>query len=139
MLKFGAVMLAATLGASGALAEGDVAEGEKLVAKRCKACHSITDGDNVILKGGKVGPDLFGVIGRQAGALEGYKFRKHIVAAGEQGLTWDETSLSDYIADPRKYLRAYLEDKKAKSAMTFKLKKEGQRADVAAYLASLSQ
>ena len=44
--------------ATNALADGHVAEGEKLVAKRCKACHMIVDGDNVILKGGKVDPNL---------------------------------------------------------------------------------
>ena len=45
---------------------------------------------------------------------------------------------SGYIADPKKYLRTYLDDKKARSKMTFKLKKEDQRAAVSAYLASLN-
>lgn len=125
-----------TIGA--AYADGNVADGEKLVAKRCKSCHMIADGDNLILKGGKTGPNLFGVIGRTAGAYEDYKFGDDIVAAGEKGLVWTEDEMVAYLADPRKYLRAYLDDKKAKSKMSFKLKKEDQRADVAAYLASLN-
>lgn len=130
---------AGALLASTAFADGHVAEGEKLVAKRCKACHMIADGDNVILKGGKVGPNLWGIIGRAAGAQEGFKYGKSLAAAGEKGLVWDEEQLAGYIGDPKKYLRTYLDDKKAKSKMTFKLKKEDQRAAVAAYLASLAE
>lgn len=125
--------------ATGAFADGHVAEGEKLVAKRCKACHMIVDGDNVILKGGKVGPNLWGIVGRPAGAEDGFKYGKSLAAAGEKGLIWDEEQLAAYLGDPKKYLRTYLDDKKAKSKMTFRLKKEEQRAAVAAYLASLAE
>ncbi len=125
--------------ATGAFADGHVAEGEKLTAKRCKACHMIVDGDNVILKGGKVGPNLWGIIGRAAGSEEGFKYGKSLAAAGEKGLIWDEEQLAAYIGDPKKYLRTYLDDKKAKSKMTFKLKKDDQRNAVAAYLASLAE
>lgn len=125
--------------ATGAFADGHVAEGEKLVAKRCKACHMIVDGDNVILKGGKVGPNLWGIVGRPTGAEDGFKYGKSLAAAGEKGLIWDEEQLAAYLGDPKKYLRTYLDDKKAKSKMTFRLKKEEQRAAVAAYLASLAE
>ncbi len=130
---------AGALLAASAMADGHVAEGEKLTAKRCKACHMIADGDNVILKGGKVGPNLWGVMGRAAGSQEGFRYGKSLLQAGENGLVWDEEQLAAYIGDPKKYLRTYLDSKKAKSKMTFKLKKEDQRAAVAAYLASLSQ
>ena len=130
-----AAAMAVTAGA--AYAESHVAEGEKLVAKRCKSCHMIADGDNVILKGGKTGPNLWAVVGRQAGTVEGFKYGDSLVEAGAAGLVWDEEQLLAYLEDPRKYLRAYLDDKKAKSKMSFKLKKEDQRAAVAAYLASL--
>ena len=122
-----------------AFAEGDVAEGEKLTAKRCKSCHMISDGDNVILKGGKTGPNLFGVVGRTAGSADFKRYGDDLKAAGEAGLVWNEETLMGYLEDPRKYLRAFLDDKKAKSKMSFKLKKEDQRAAVAAYLASLNQ
>lgn len=129
---------ASLISAGAAYADGHTAAGEKLVAKRCKSCHMIANGDDVILKGGKTGPNLFGVIGRTAGSYDGFKYGDDIVAAGEKGLVWTVEELDAYLADPRKYLRAYLDDKKAKSKMSFKLKKEDQRAAVTAYLASLN-
>lgn len=129
---------ASLMAAGAAYADGNVAEGEKLVAKRCKSCHMIADGDNLIVKGGRTGPNLFGVIGRTAGAYEDYKFGDDIVAAGEKGLVWTEEDIVAYLENPRTFLRTYLDDKKAKSKMSFKLKKEDQREAVAAYLASLN-
>ena len=75
------------------------------------------------------------IIGTQAGSQEGFKYKKSIVAAGEAGLIWDEATLAEYVADPSKFLKAYLDDSKARSGMSFKLKKGGE--DVAAYLKSV--
>ena len=47
--------------------------------------------------------------------------------------------IAEYVADPRAYLREYLDDEKARNKMSFKLKKEQDRKDVAAYLESLSE
>lgn len=121
-------LLVATAFSAPALAEGDVAKGEKLF-KRCAACHAIGEGAK-----NKVGPLLTGIIGRKAGSVEDYKYGKSILAAGEAGLVWDEDEVFAYLADPKKYLRAKLDDPKAKSKMVFKLKKEEQRRDVVAYL-----
>ena len=113
---------------------GDAAAGEKEFNK-CKSCHMIeSDAGETIVKGGKTGPNLYGVIGRTAGTAD-FKYGKDLVAAGEAGLVWDEANLAEYTADPRAFLREYLGDSKAKSRMAFKLKKGG--ADVAAYLASV--
>lgn len=115
---------------SSAQAEGDAAKGEKIF-KRCSACHRIgPDAENA------VGPVLTGVVGRAAGTFEGYKYGKSTKAAGEKGLVWTQEAIFDYLANPKKFLRAYLDDKKAKSKMVFKLKKEDQRRDVIAYLAT---
>ena len=122
--------------ATPALAEGDAAKGEKTFNK-CKACHSIiSDSGETIVKGGKTGPNLFGVIGRTAGTYEDFRYGKDLVAAGEAGLVWNEEEFNHYVKDPRKFLRETLEDKKAKSKMTFKLKKGGE--DVYAYLVSVA-
>lgn len=123
-----------TLSLSGAaFAEGDAAAGEK-VFKKCKACHGIVNGDEAIQKGGKTGPNLYAIIGRVAGSEE-FKFSASMIAAGEGGLIWDEEQIVKYILDPKAYLREVTGDPKAKSKMTFKLKKGGE--DVAAYLASV--
>ena len=128
-----AAMIALSL-ASPVFAEGDAVAGEKTFNK-CKSCHMIVaDDGTVVVKGGKTGPNLYGVIGRTAGTAE-FRYGDDIIAAGEGGLVWDEASLAEYVVDPRAYLRAALDDSKAKSKMAFKLKKGGE--DVAAYLASV--
>ncbi|MEE9428233.1 MAG: c-type cytochrome [Paracoccaceae bacterium] len=116
------------------LAAGDIAAGEKAF-KKCKACHTITNGDEVIFKGGKTGPNLYGIVGRAAGS-EDFKYSKSMLAAGETGLIWDEEAIASYIADPSAYLKEITGDSKAKSKMTFKAKKNTE--DLAAYLASVS-
>lgn len=120
--------------AAPAYAAGDATVGEKEFNK-CKSCHMIVADDGTeIVKGGKTGPNLYGVIGRQAGTAD-FKYGDSLVEAGEAGLVWDEANLAEYSADPRAFLRATLDDSKAKSRMAFKLKKGGE--DVAAYLASV--
>ena len=104
--------------------------------KRCKACHVITaDDGTAIQKGSKIGPNLYGVIGRQIGALEGFSYGASIVAAGADGTVWDEAMLAAYAADPTAWLKEKTGDAGAKSKMSFKLKVGGE--DIAAYLASV--
>lgn len=128
-------ILAALGAATPAMAEGDVAKGEKLF-KKCKACHMIVNGDEVIFKGGKTGPNLYGIIGRSAASVEGFKYGKSLIAASEADLIWDEIQIAKYVTDPKAYLKELLGDSGAKSKMSFRLKKGGE--DIAAYLASVS-
>ena len=123
--------------AAPAFASGDVDKGAKGF-KKCKSCHMIApaEGDPIV-KGGKTGPNLYGIVGRTAGTYEGFKFGADLVAAGEAGLVWDEENLVDYMTDPKKYLQEYLDSTSAKSKMSFKMKKGGE--DVAAYLASVAE
>ena len=114
---------------------GDTAKGEADF-KKCKSCHAITATDGTeIVKGGKTGPNLFGVIGRQIGSVADFKYGDSIVAAGADGSVWDEASLVAYVVDPAKWLQDKTGDAAAKSKMTFKLAKGGE--DMAAYLATL--
>ena len=115
-----------------ALAEGDPAAGEK-VFKKCKTCHTVVEG-----KKKAQGPNLLGVVGRPAGSTE-FKYSKSMKAAAEKGLVWDESNMNDYVKDPKKFLKAYLGAKKVKNKMVFKLKNDKQRANVIAYLKSLSE
>lgn len=120
--------------AAPALAAGDAAAGEKDFAK-CKACHSIVDpSGNAVVKGGKVGPDLWGVVGRPLGSLEGFAYGDSMKAAGAAGNVWTEELIAEYVADPTAFLQKLLNDPAAKGKMAFKLKDGG--ADVAAYLAT---
>lgn len=114
--------------------DGDAAKGEKGFNK-CKACHMIkADDDTVILKGGKTGPNLYGVIGRTIGSAD-FKYGKSLVEVGESGAVWDFDNFTAYVQDPKKWLQETLDDKKAKSKMSFRLKKGGE--DIYAYLVSV--
>ena len=130
--------LVATLAcmAAPAFADGDAANGEKEFRK-CKSCHAIASAEESIVKGGKTGPNLYGVIGRAAGTAEDFRYGADLVAAGEAGLVWTTEALAEYIEDPKAFLQATLDDKSAKSKMSFKLKKNTE--DVAAYLATFSE
>lgn len=72
---------------------GDAAAG-KTVFNKCMACHNI-DNDKA-----KVGPSLKGLIGRQPGTVEGFKYSTGMVAFG-QGKIWDEALLKTYLPDPK--------------------------------------
>lgn len=120
---------------SAALAEGDAAEGES-VYNRCKSCHAIANGDEVIVRGGRVGPNLFGIVGTAAAATEGFRYGDSLAAAGAAGLIWTEENIAEYVVDPTTFLRTLLDDSSARSKMTFKLRAGGEH--VAAFLASHS-
>ena len=74
-----------------ALADGDADAGKK-VFNKCKACHTLDEGKN------KVGPTLFGVFGRSAAAVPGFKYSKALKGAG---LTWDDETMEKFLAKPK--------------------------------------
>jgi cytochrome c2 len=114
-----ALCILASSALSGSHSAGDAAEGEK-VFKKCKACHVVEEGKN------KTGPSLYGVVGRAAGSIEGYKYSK---AMAGSGLVWDAETLDAYLTNPKKYVNG--------TKMAFAgLKKEKDRANVIAYLAT---
>ncbi|MBB4303045.1 cytochrome c [Rhodobium orientis] len=125
--------IALTVAATGAAsAAGDAAKGEK-VSKKCMACHTFDEGGK-----NKVGPNLFGVVGRPIGSHEGYKYSKDYVVLGEEkGMTWTEENIAAYLPDPKAFIRDQSGDPKARSKMTFKLTKDEDIADIIAYLATL--
>ena len=119
-----------------ALAAGDPAKGEADF-KKCKACHAIVADDGTeIVKGGKTGPNLYGVVGRAAGSTD-FAYSDGMKAAGAAGVVWDEPQLLAYLADPTAFLKDKTGDASAKSKMAFKLSKGAE--DIAAYLASVAQ
>jgi cytochrome c len=70
----------------------DAAAGEKVFAQ-CRACHQIGETAK-----NAVGPHLNGLMGRKAGAVEGYNYSP---ANKNSGLTWDEATFAEYIKDPK--------------------------------------
>lgn len=104
------------------LASADAAAGAN-VAKKCAACHSFE-------KGGpnKVGPDLWGVVGRDVGKHEGFSYSP---AMAEHGGQWSFDSLNTFIKAPKTAVPG--------TKMAFAgLPKDTDRANVLAYLRSLA-
>jgi cytochrome c len=133
------LLAALALAAGPALAAGDAAVGEKNF-KQCQTCHAVIDdaGEKLAGTGAKVGPNLYGMFGRVAGSLEGFKYGDSIIAAGAAGLVWDEATFVEYAQDPGAFLKTYLDDPKAKSKMAFKVKNAEAAADLYAYLSTFS-
>lgn len=104
-------------GADGQKMMGDPVAGEK-VFKQCQTCHTNQPGKN------KVGPTLYGVIGRTAGTVEGYNYSK---ANKEAGIVWTEDEMFVYLENPKAKIPG--------TKMSFAgLKKPEDRANVIAYL-----
>ena len=120
------LVLAAALSLPGAVAlagEGDAEAGKK-VYKKCKACHALEEGKN------KVGPHLAGIMGREAGMVEGFKYSKAMKEA--EPFVWDEANMDAFLTKPKAFMKG--------TKMSFAgLKKEKQRVDVIAYLKSLQE
>lgn len=134
---------AATLAAGAAFADGhasgDAAAGESAF-RQCQSCHVVADADGNVLAGraAKTGPNLYGLLGRTAGTVDGFRYGDDLVAAGEGGLVWDEASFVEYAQDPTAFLRATLDDNGARSKMTFKVRKEEDAVNLWAFIVSLS-
>ena len=77
-------------------ASTSAADGER-VFKKCLSCHSIAkEGKN------KIGPKLFGVLGRQAGSISDYKYSKAMVAFGK---FWTIEEMDGFLTKPRDYVK----------------------------------
>ena len=114
-----ALVLVAT---SAARADDEAAEGKKIFNRTCNACHDAqANGPR------KLGPTLFGVVGRKAGSVEGFRYSQ---ANKSSGITWTPENLDKYLTDPKAMVPGTL--------MAFAgLKKPDERKDVIAYLETL--
>jgi cytochrome c len=113
---------------------GDPAKGEGEF-KKCKSCHSIIAPDGTeIQKGGKTGPNLWGIVGKPVASNPDFRYGDGILAAQAAGAVWDEAALVAYVADPAEWVKTASGDDGAKSKMSFKLTKGAE--DMAAYLAT---
>lgn len=133
-LRAAALALAALLAPAAAHA-GDPAAGEAEF-RQCRSCHMVvTPAGETIQRGGRVGPNLYGIIGRPAGTVEGFRYSPALVAAGQAGLIWTEANFIGYISDPTGFLRQHTGDASVRSPMNFQA--TSGAADLFAYLQSL--
>lgn len=99
------------------------AKGEK-VFRKCKSCHQVGEGAK-----NRVGPILNGVVGADAGLVDGFKYSKALTAMAEGGLVWSEAELAAFLEKPKGYMKG--------TKMSFAgLKKEDDQLAVIEYLKS---
>jgi len=89
------------------------------IFKKCAACHSIAQGgDN------KIGPALWGVIGRKAGSVSDYKYSKAMTAHGK---LWSFEEMNSFLIKPKEWVKG--------TKMSFAgLKNAKERASVILYM-----
>lgn len=135
MTKFTLLTAISALMLASPVLAADPAAGEAEF-KKCKACHSLVASDGTeVVKGGKTGPNLGGVIGRPVASVADFKYGDSILAVGATGAVWDEATLAAYVTDPSAWLQEKTGDAAAKSKMSFKLSAGAE--DMAAYLATI--
>jgi len=123
MFKAMLIVIGIGMGMSvGATLAADVDAGKK-VFRKCKACHTLKEGGK-----SAIGPNLHGVVGRNAATVDGFKYSK---AMKESGLVWDEETLTGYLTKPKEFLPG--------NKMPFPgLKKPEQIENVIAYIVEKS-
>ena len=104
------------------LANADVGRGENS-AKKCQACHTFGKGEP-----NRVGPNLYGVVGRDRGSVAGFNYSAAMKAKTGK---WTVEELNSFLQNPRGFIPG--------TSMSFAgLPKGSERADVIAYLNSKS-
>jgi cytochrome c len=107
------------------LAAADAAKGQ-VSLKKCQACHDLT-------KGGpnKIGPNLWGVVGRPVASVANFQYSDGMKTFADGGKTWTFDELNAYLTNPKAHVPG--------NKMAFAgLKKDDERANVIAYLNTLS-
>jgi cytochrome c len=109
------------------LLAGASVDGGMKAFRKCAACHTVDDGG-----ANKVGPNLWNIVDRPIAAATGFGYSSSMTDYADGGANaWDYEHLNGFLAAPKKYIKG--------TAMGFAgLKKEAERADVIAYLRSLS-
>jgi len=122
-MRFPSVILALSIlagRAAGPAVAADVEAG-KTAFKKCALCHTTEAGKN------KIGPSLFGIVGRKSATLEDFNYSEGMKKFDH---TWDEETLDTYLADPRATVPG--------TKMIFPgIKDKAERDDVIAYLETL--
>jgi len=77
-------------------ASTNASEGAKIF-KKCAACHSISQGG-----GNKIGPALWGVLGRNAGSVSGYKYSKSMIAHAKP---WSFEEMNGFLIKPKDWVK----------------------------------
>lgn len=120
---------------------GDPEAGESLF-RMCTACHNVVDEAGEVLAGRpnvRTGPNLFGVAGRSAATVEGFRYSPGLQALGEMEFVWTEEHFAAYIADPTGFIRDQTGQDLRGSMAAQRFRGEEDAAHLFAYLASFAE
>ena len=103
-------------------ADGDAAAGKTVFQRQCATCHIDTaEGAR------RLGPTLFGLMGRKTGSVEGFRYSE---ANRNAGFAWTPEKLDEYLRNPRALIPG--------TNMAFAgIRSDKDRADVVAYVNGL--
>lgn len=103
-------------------ADGDAAAGKTVFQRQCATCHIDTaEGAR------RLGPTLFGLMGRKTGSVEGFRYTE---ANRNAGFAWTPEKLDEYLRNPRALIPG--------TNMAFAgIRSDKDRADVVAYINGL--
>lgn len=87
-----AVLFATQLAIGAAVAGGDVQAGRKVYLSRCQTCHSIEKTGSA-----KLGPQLFGIMGKKAGSMPGYAYSRPLQRSK---IVWSDDTLRQWLRRP---------------------------------------
>ncbi len=88
--------LAPSLFATAHAQDAGDAEAGRRVFNQCRACHTIDQGGR-----NGVGPNLYGIVGRPAASIEGFRYSANMRELGAASHVWTVDNLRAYIADPK--------------------------------------
>ena len=105
-----------------AMPQGNATAGEQSFRRLCTACHIVTaEGPR------RLGPTLFGVVGRHSGSVAGFNYSR---GNREANVDWTPEVLFEYLKNPRAMV--------ANTTMAFAgIRDDQERANVIAYLQTL--
>lgn len=108
--------------------------------RQCTACHVVVNdaGETLAGRNARTGPNLYGIAGQAAGAVEGFRYSSAMQEAAEAGVVWTEENFVDYVQGPTAFVRQATGDSGARSKMTYRVRDAQEARDLYAYLASLS-
>jgi len=110
------VLVAALCAAAPLRAADDLAAAKQLVIRQCSQCHTFEKGE----KHGQ-GPNLFGLIGREAAAVNGFVFSDGMKEA-VKGKVWDTALLDQWLTDtlsvaPKAQMIYFQDDEKVRAKL----------------------
>lgn len=111
-------------------AAGDAEKGKAAFPTKCGICHQVGPGAKTV-----IGPQLNGIVGRKAASIADFpSYSAGMKKLGDEGYVWTEQHIDTWIADPK----AMIPDSIMSIAFQG-IPDAGERADIIAYLKTLSQ